>query len=631
MLFIEERIELLLTIFTVVIIIGLLFTQRIRQSLSLKKNREINPVSQWFLNILIWGVSVVALLASSLQFNYFHLLTEYSPKIWSVSLILLIPIFLVSYGLLGYFWGNFILIIGFSFIAFANSIKISTRTDSVVPADLSLRQLQTVASSMLNGNQKVLVFSGLIFILFLFFGAAFISWKFKSSFVKKSIKSRAVMGMGGLLFLFGISNNSEVLFKNAGIENNLFSAQANLKENGTLIHFISRLNSSLMVKPEGYSKEKVESLVKKIQRDNLPIKEGENKPNVIFMLSEAFWDPTKLSNVSWKEDPIPNIRKLIQSNGGNFLSPEFGGATANVEYNVITGFSSNFIQSGAVPYVALANGAQSPYSIVENFNQWGYNTLSLHPYEKSFYNREELFKKFGFNRSIFKDQMTYTATNDLGLYVSDQSLMKEIEKIDKEEKKPYFLHTISMQNHYGYTSDLKYGSSTFTNEKLPQEGIEELNNYARGLHATDKAIQELMDYYSKQDEETLLVFYGDHLPALKDSLLNDGLIRNKESLEAMRHKTEYFIWSNKKELKTQGDVSANYLAETVLTRAGMPRTDFQLFLENLRKSLPEFGYNFDVTNLDSETQEKLETYEMLQYDMLQGKQYAKSIFEEKRR
>jgi phosphoglycerol transferase MdoB-like AlkP superfamily enzyme len=36
----------------------------------------------------------------------------------------------------------------------------------------------------------------------------------------------------------------------------------------------------------------------------------DTKPNVIFIMSEAFWDVTKLPDVTFSEDPIPNLRAL---------------------------------------------------------------------------------------------------------------------------------------------------------------------------------------------------------------------------------------------------------------------------------------------------------------------------------
>src|SRR5690606_24595798 len=46
------------------------------------------------------------------------------------------------------------------------------------------------------------------------------------------------------------------------------------------------------------------------------------RPDVIMIMSESLWDPTRLKNVSSSKDPMPTVRKM---SSGNVFSPEFGG------------------------------------------------------------------------------------------------------------------------------------------------------------------------------------------------------------------------------------------------------------------------------------------------------------------
>ena len=64
------------------------------------------------------------------------------------------------------------------------------------------------------------------------------------------------------------------------------------------------------------------------------------KPDVIMVMSESFWDPTLLPNTKLTPDPIPTVRK---TRSGSMFSPEFGGMTANVEFEALTGFSNAFL------------------------------------------------------------------------------------------------------------------------------------------------------------------------------------------------------------------------------------------------------------------------------------------------
>ena len=64
-------------------------------------------------------------------------------------------------------------------------------------------------------------------------------------------------------------------------------------------------------------------------------------------MSESFWDPTKLPGVTITPDPIPTMREL---RSGSMFSPEFGGMTANIEFEALTGFSNAFLPYGSIPY-----------------------------------------------------------------------------------------------------------------------------------------------------------------------------------------------------------------------------------------------------------------------------------------
>lgn len=68
------------------------------------------------------------------------------------------------------------------------------------------------------------------------------------------------------------------------------------------------------------------------------------KPNVVFIMSEAFWDVTSLPNVTFSEDPIPNFHALSKECiSGYMLSPTYGGVTDNVEFEVMTAFSLKYL------------------------------------------------------------------------------------------------------------------------------------------------------------------------------------------------------------------------------------------------------------------------------------------------
>lgn len=86
-----------------------------------------------------------------------------------------------------------------------------------------------------------------------------------------------------------------------------------------------------------------------------------------MILSETFSDPTRVPGVSFTLDPIPNIRNVKNTTtSGLMLSPGYGGGTANIEYQALTGLNlANFNDSLIVPYQQLVPNQNNPYS----FNQ----------------------------------------------------------------------------------------------------------------------------------------------------------------------------------------------------------------------------------------------------------------------
>lgn len=608
----------------------LLFFYQLYLFIKKQQTLEVPFFTQWFINLLLWISTVCILLSSSISFDYFRVFNNFSGKVWLISLLFIIPLFLCSYGILNFYLGNFLTISLLVILAIGNSVKLSIRGDALLSIDLSFQQLKEMSQAMMtNELRKTMVFPIIVYSILLCL-TFFLFFRYHTKETKNGWLTRLIIFGFGFLSLWSLTQNAKVLLHNAGISAYLFSPKKSLEDNGTILHFVSRMGNDIMEKPAGYSSQNMQKIIEEIGQkystQNKSVAKND-KPNIVFILSEAFWDPMKLSHIEWEEDPMPTIRSLIQKQGGDFLSPEFGGNTANVEYSVMSGFSSNFIKEGSVPYVSLDSSKSTPYSIVSNFKNLDYRTLSIHPFEKTFYNRDSLFVKFGFDESLFNKNLIHKNTDNLGSYISDNSLFKEIEYLNQKEKLPYFFHTISMQNHYPYTSDFKKSTQNFVKNANGSKAKEDLNRYANGVKATDNAMKQLISYYEKQERETLLVFYGDHLPVLDEDLLTKGLKKQGEEIEAAKHKTEYFIWSNKKDLKISGPLSANYLAEAAFKVSGLPLTPFQEFLDHLRNEIPDFGYNYEQKKLSPKLKEELKIYELLQYDMIQGEKYSKKLFE----
>ena len=95
-----------------------------------------------------------------------------------------------------------------------------------------------------------------------------------------------------------------------------------------------------MKEPAHYNEKEIQAIIKDVKETK---KTGSGKPNVIMVMSEAFWDPTWMKGVTFSEDPIPYFHQLQkESTNGLMISPVYGGGTVNTEFEALTGMSTSF-------------------------------------------------------------------------------------------------------------------------------------------------------------------------------------------------------------------------------------------------------------------------------------------------
>ena len=68
------------------------------------------------------------------------------------------------------------------------------------------------------------------------------------------------------------------------------------------------------------------------------------------------------------------------------------------------------------------------------------------------------------------------------------------------------------------------------------------------IKMSDKALKELVHYFEKVDEPTVIVFFGDHQPDLEETFYNRLLHTDIQKLEGedleQLYKVPFLIWAN---------------------------------------------------------------------------------------
>ena len=308
--------------------------------------------------------------------------------------------------------------------------------------------------------------------------------------------------------------------------------------------------------------------------------------NVLFIHAESIQNFLLDLKFNGKE-VTPNINKFARE--GIYFSkfyPQISvGTSSDTEFSLLTGLlpSSN----GTV----FVNYYDRYYpSLVDEFNNLGYYTFSMHGNDRNYWNRAKMHDNLGYNQFYGAESYMIPdiiSNEYIGLGISDKEFYKQsipILKSISENNNKYFGTMITLSNHSPYADIDKYGEFDLSiNYKYEYRGREYTNsidylenttmsNYLKSSHYADYAFGELMKYLENEDllEDLVIVFYGDHESRISkkefnllynyDPINDDILDENDPSYinvsqyyyELLRN-TPLIIWSSDQEFNKQVD------------------------------------------------------------------------------
>lgn len=309
-------------------------------------------------------------------------------------------------------------------------------------------------------------------------------------------------------------------------------------------------------------------------------------PDIIFLMSESFFDVARLPGVEFSRDPIPRFHAMQDSGvHGRFISNTFGGGTGYVEMEVFTGITSCLLREGDTLSSLSGEGVyESIPSVVRLLKNAGYSTTAVHSHNNKLYNRAEIYPQIGFDRVLFSDSFPEDA-EVRGGYISDAALTEYIISLynERDEESPCFIYAMSMENHQPYNGEkFGFGSGVdIASETLGEDGKAVLDVLLTGLGDADSCLGMLADYFSQVDRPVMLVFAGDHMPTLTlpgaDTVYSrlgmcgssDTSSWEGEELKNMLS-TDYVIWTNYDEAGAEElTQSCTFMGLELLKRAGV--------------------------------------------------------------
>ena len=564
--------------------------------------------------------------------------------------------------------------------AVANHIKIESRNEPVIPADLNFITGGNAGelTSFIPKSSQALVdgaVTGVIYFVTICIIMQFLDgrnaiipchWLHPLSSVKNfagtltRVLAAALSATLVVSFIWelGTANSWATEFAHNLSDNpQPWNPLADATDNGPAINFLQLAHTKIMDKPEDYSEEAMTKIAKKYSKEADSINQSRTTNltdnTVIMLLSETFSDPTRVPGVSFAEDPIPNIRQIKnETTSGLMLSPGYGGGTANIEYQALTGLSmANYSDTLSIAYQQLVPGQKWNQSLNQLWNEKNGedSSVAFHAYNRGMYFRDINYKKFEFSKFYATDgtpELTDLRLIDSAWYASDESFYSQVLKKVQSSDGNKFYQVVTMQNHMPY-EDI-YTDNQFkeldTSENLQENERLNIETYTKGLNYTDQATQNFLNALNNIDRPITVIFYGDHLPGIYSTAYSDS-----DNILGL-HETDYFIWSNnvssaagtKLDDASSAYTSSNYFSAQLASHLNAKVNPYLAFLTEMHQAIPAMsvpsavggssdkpvyldatGARINEKDLSEETKTLLHDYKLIQYDMSAGKNYLK--------
>ncbi len=521
----------------------------------------------------------------------------------------------------------------FMFIGLANYYVLEFRSAPIMPWDIySFGTAMSVAGNFDYTPEKQTVFVMAGFVLLLIIEQIpNLSLNKLSVFPKKAIyAARAVLAGVCVCMLFGFTHMlwQESMIIKFGMYDKLFTPTVISKRDGTAVGFLMELQYITVDKPSNYSDDLAQQILEPFREQAAENPETvQNAPNIIVIMNEAFSDPAVLGDFETNEDYMPFVHSILNGEVANTASgwlnvSVLGGNTANTEFEFLTGNTMAFLPQGSVPYQQYLKEEQP--SLASHLKSLGYRTIAMHPYNSTGWDRNKVYPLLGFDEMYFIRD--YSNPEKIRKYVSDRACYDKIIELYEEKSKnePFFVFNVTMQNHSSYSEEFDNFTPDIT---VTDSKSKTLNNYLSLMKLSDEALEYLFDYFSSVDEDTIIVFFGDHQPT-NSVVSNVWKLNGKngnelsDEDEAKRYKVPLILWTNfDTDITTNTETSTNFLAAKLLERCGLPLYDYSMYLNKLSENYPVVtalrvqdsnGKSMELKSFMGE----LNNYAILQYNRL---------------
>lgn len=561
-------------------------------------SKKMEPVYQWmnrlslllhaffacFLNFVIEAISRHSLVKA---WEYMIM----SPWVFLFNAYMIFITFLLVYLVRRRVFTRIIISVVWLAIGITNGYMLSVRVTPFNAQDLKVAgDALTMIDKYFSGLEGMMLIIGILALIVWLVSM----WRRGGQYTGKMYRIPALIA---IVVAFGTMNMVTNLAIEQRVVSNYFGNIAFAYEDYGLPYcFSASLFNTGITQPSGYSEETIHGIT-----DNgtllEPSMDREEKPNIILIQLESFFDTDEAEFFTTSKDPIPTFHYLMENySSGYFKVPSVGAGTANTEFEVLTGMNLRYFGPGEYPYKTIAK-YQPMESVATALKEFGYGAHALHNNGGNFYSRADVFNNMGFDSYTSKEFMNVLQYTENG-WAKDDILTEHILNAMDSTEQQDFVFGITVEGHGDYPEE-----KVILNPEIEVYGIEEEGKknaweyFVNHLYETDEFIADLIVELEKREEPTVLILYGDHLPTM-------GL-EAKDLRSRYLFNTNYVVWDNIGLKEVDQNLSTYQLMATIFEQLDI-------------RSGTLFNYHQDRR----QSKHYLSDLELLQYDMLYGERYV---------
>lgn len=264
-----------------------------------------------------------------------------------------------------------------------------------------------------------------------------------------------------------------------------------------------------------------------------------NHRNVHLIILESFLDPRLFTQLGFSQPPVhPAYAKLVGENAGLSISPVFGGATSQAEFEVLCAVPA-FEKLSSVEFNVFTGSAA--HCLPDLLAGAGYRSVASNAYKPNFFNTVPAYQGMGFVERYFpaeflSNEDSYLHVGDPGseeylfdadLFAQNREFVKQ--HLQQQPDKPLFNYLLTIYGHTPHVLNPTLRPSIITVQSAyPDDHLQHATNQ---FYYRTEAIAEHVNALLKMDPNSLIIFMSDHVPPLRNGPNTYRALRYMDNIE----------------------------------------------------------------------------------------------------